>query len=285
MKPRYSLRGRLPLPLWALYRVLRTVLVASAFVGFWTGATLLAWSVLPLVALVARDRRLACQRLVARTFRFFHGYMRLLRLLDARLIGPRPELHGPVVFVANHATLVDVTAILAEVPRVCCVAKHSYSSSRFVGRLLSLCGFIDAGQTLSERSTAISDAVRKLEEGFHVLVFPEGSRSPDGSLRPFQRGAFEIACRARVPVVPLVLRCNPRALGREQRFWAQPDVCADLTIEVHESVEPANFEYRSRPMRKAVERRYHQRLELDGPSSPPDDGDEGGSGATSYSPR
>jgi 1-acyl-sn-glycerol-3-phosphate acyltransferase len=260
----YTLRARMPLPAWVAYRGIRTVLVASAFVFFWTGGTLLAWLVLPIVALVARDRRRACQRLVAQSWRLFHGYMRVLRLLEVRVVGGLPAYLADqrVVFVANHATLVDVTAITSRMPELCVVAKHVYASSRFVGRLLSLMGFIDAGTTVAERAAAVDEGVRRIEEGFHVLVFPEGQRSTDGSLGQFQRGAFEIACRAGVPVVPIVMRCRPPALRRGQRFWAQPDERALLTIELGEPVQPASFEHKSRRMKKAVEARYRSILGL-----------------------
>lgn len=264
--PLFSLRGRLPLPIWYLYRAVRTVLIASAFAGFWGGAVLLAWLVLPAVAVFAgRERRRACQRIVAGAFRVFHGYMSALRLVEVRVIGElrKDVLRTPVVFVANHTTLVDVTAIFSRVPDLCCVAKAGYASSPFVGRLLRLSGFIDTGTTVAERAASVDEAVRMLEQGFHVLVFPEGSRSPEGGLHRFHRGPFEIACRANVPVVPLVLRCNPSALRRGQRFWAQPDECALLTIEIDEPVDPGKFEHRSRRMRESMQVYYRSRLGLD----------------------
>jgi 1-acyl-sn-glycerol-3-phosphate acyltransferase len=259
----YALRGRLPLPIWGVYRAVRTVTVVGAFAGFWGGAVLLAWAVLPVLALVSRQPRRSCQRLVAWIFRnVFHGYLRAMRLVDARLVGEVPKA-GPVVFVANHTTLVDVTAIFSEVPNVACVAKGVYFSSPFVGRLLALCGFIGAGTRIEERAAVVDVAVRRLQEGSHVLVFPEGSRSPEGGVRRFQRGAFEIACRAKVPIVPLVLRCEPSALRKDQRVWQHPDTIARLTIEVDEPLEPAQFGFASRRMRTAVEELYKSRLGLE----------------------
>lgn len=258
--PVFSYEHRLPRPVWLAYRALRLVLVSSAFVWFWGGAFLLAWTVLPALALVARDPRRACQRVVRAAFRLFHGYMRVLRLIDARFVTELPRTSGPVVFVANHATLVDVTAIMSQLPDVCCVSKSVYASSRLVGRLLALSGFIDAGTSLTERAKSMDVAVQRLAEGSRVLVFPEGSRSPEGSMSEFRRGAFEIACRAKVPVVPLYLRCNPSALRKDQRVWQQPDTVAHLTIEVGEPIDPAEYGFRSRRMRDAVEAQFRARI-------------------------
>jgi 1-acyl-sn-glycerol-3-phosphate acyltransferase len=262
--PVYALRDRLPFPLWHLYRLMRTLLVASAFVGFWTGGTLLAWLVLPLVALGSRGREAtrACQRVVARSFRLFHGYMSVTRLMRVHLhsggVSNLPK--KPAVFVANHATLVDVTALFATIPDLCCVARAPFDRSPFVGRLLALAGFISAGRSVAERAACVDEAVQRLNEGFSVLVFPEGSRSPEGELHRFHRGPFEMACRANVPVIPLVLSCNPSALRKDQRSWAQPDTCAELTIDVEEPRLPAEFGQRSRRMREAIEASYRSRL-------------------------
>lgn len=256
--PLHAYRERLPYPVWILYRAMRTVAVASAFAGFWTGGVLLSLVVFPVLALLAKDPVRACQRVLRASFRLFHGYMRLLRLFDAKPF--RLELARPCVIVANHTTLVDVTAILSQVPDVCCVAKDGLAQNRLLGGLFRLAGFLPAGGSLVERSAMMSEAKAKLAAGFHVLVFPEGTRSPERSLLPFHRGAFEIACQSDVPVVPLLLRCDPSALRKNQRFWQQPDTCANLTIEVDPPVLPAAYEKKSRTMRRDVESHYRSRL-------------------------
>ena len=162
--------------------------------------------------------------------------------------------------MANHTTLVNVTAILTRFPHVCAFAKTRYAESAFVGRLLRLAGFISAGSDLDGRSRALALAERRLAQGFDVLVFPEGTRSPPGGLLPFHRGAFEVACRADIPVVPLVSRCVPSALTRDRRFWDHPDTIAVLTIGPQALVEPRDHGGRSRALRAHVESVYRQDL-------------------------
>jgi 1-acyl-sn-glycerol-3-phosphate acyltransferase len=241
--------------------------VTSAFVGFWGGAFLLAWLVLPCVSLFQRDevRRIrTCQRVVSRSFRVFHAYMRALDLLDARVSGeiPRRPAGGPVVLVANHTTLVDVTAVLARFPHACALAKAKYTDNPLVGRLLRLAGFISAGYDMASRAAALRLACQRLRQGFDVLVFPEGTRSPPGGLLPFQRGAFEIACRADAPVVTLLSRCEPSALTRDRAFWDQPDTMARLTIAPRAIIEPRDHRGHSRILRAHVESVYRQELDV-----------------------
>ena len=236
----------------------RVTMVVSAFAWFWGGAFLLSWFVLPVVALfggwtrVSRVR--ACQSVVHGSFRVFHGYMRVLGLLDARVTGeiPRRRAGGAVVLVCNHTTLVDVTAILAAYPHTSAFAKGPYVGSVVVGPLLRMAGYIPG------TTGALFTALDRLRDGFDVLIFPEGTRSPPGGLNPFQRGAFEIACRADVPVVLLFSTCRPSALTKDRAFWNQPDEAAILTISPTILVEPRDFGMDSRALMSHVEGAYKQ---------------------------
>jgi 1-acyl-sn-glycerol-3-phosphate acyltransferase len=255
----------------SLKRGLRIVLISSAFAGFWGGAFLFAWAVLPLVYLFGGRTRVtrtrACQRLVAGAFRVFHGYMRMLNLLEKRVTGeiPRRADGGPVVIIVNHTTLVDSTAIMSAFPHVTTLAKPSIAENFFVGRLLRLCGHISAGSDPVSRGLAMMSMVERLKEGFDVLVFPEGTRSPPGGINPFQRGAFEIACRANVPIVFLKSHCAPSCLTKDRAFWNQPDSLAVLSIEPFRMVEPADFAENSRTLKAHAESAYKEELGLSGP--------------------
>ena len=52
---------------------------------------------------------------------------------------------------------------------------------------------------------AMNDAARKIREGMSVVIFPEGSRSPDGSIQPFKKGGFTLAIKSKVPIVPIAI--------------------------------------------------------------------------------
>ena len=180
----------------------------------------------------------ACQRIVRGAFGWFHGYMRTLALLDAEVIGSLPESAPPAVLVANHPTLVDVTAILAHVDGVCCVVKTSLVRNVFMGRLLRMCGHIDGGDGSAMSGAAVLQvALDRLARGQSILVFPEGTRSPPGGMHAFKRGAFEVAARAGVGVRPLFLTCNPPALSKGLPFWRQPSQVARLRIHPASLVE------------------------------------------------
>ena len=76
----------------------------------------------------------------------------------------------------------------------------------------------------------MAEALERLRDGMPVLIFPEGTRSPEGGLRAFKRGAFEIAYRAGVPIVPLFIRCQPPVLSKEAPWYRAPRIPPRYTI-------------------------------------------------------
>jgi 1-acyl-sn-glycerol-3-phosphate acyltransferase len=259
-----STRAALAHSFSSLPRIWRTLKVVSAFFWFWFFAVLLAGTVFPWIALVGRDsqrRMRRAQKLIARAFGLFHSYMRWLGLIERRLVGEieRPASR-PVIFVANHTTLIDVTAIMSLVPHVCCLAKSAFASSLVLGRPFRLCGFIGSGTDLRSRGLALQEAETRLREGFDLLVFPEGTRSPPGGLLPFHRGAFVLACRTGAPIVPLLMHCAPSALTKDRPFFYQPEGLAQLSIEPMSPCFPEAHEMDASRLRDHVIAEYQARI-------------------------
>lgn len=257
--PLYPFKAVLPAPIYWLYRALRTVVVALAFLGFWLGCVLVGWLWLPLVVLWPGSREVKMRRAlgtVKRGFRFFHWWMRVLRLYHrvTTLTAVRPNgeaARSPVVLIANHPTIADTTSIVSLFPNVVAVAAVGFANNPLIGRLLRICGFVPVG------SRMIQECEERLRMGLDVLIFPEGTRSPFGrGLQPFQRGAFELAARAKVPVVVLKLVCSPPALAKRLPIWKHPDRMPVLTIEAIETIYPADSDLDSRAWARTIEQRY-----------------------------
>ncbi|MGI8784532.1 MAG: lysophospholipid acyltransferase family protein [Acidobacteriota bacterium] len=142
--------------------------------------------------------------------------------LGLRLAGIRVRTHGlekvdpakSYVFMANHQSHTDAPALVTHIPRqLRALLKKELGRIPILGRAMRLANFIfiDRGNRDSGR-IAVESGARALQAGFSFMVFPEGTRSSDGTLGPFKSGSFVMAILAGVPVVPITL------VGSRQRL-------------------------------------------------------------------
>jgi 1-acyl-sn-glycerol-3-phosphate acyltransferase len=115
--------------------------------------------------------------------------------------------NGRYVFVGNHASFMDIPAILARLPyQFRFFAKKGLFRIPFLGTHLRRAGHVEVDRSSARASLKSMSAGARMigERGVSVLLFPEGGRSPHG-LREFKEGAAYIAIKAGVPAVPVVL--------------------------------------------------------------------------------
>jgi putative phosphoserine phosphatase/1-acylglycerol-3-phosphate O-acyltransferase len=134
-----------------------------------------------------------------------------------KLIVEGPEhlwSHRPAVFIFNHRSAIDLL-IAARLLREDAVgiAKKEVKRQPLIGPALSYAGavFIDR-ENVRDPKTALQPAVDALDEGRSVVIAPEGTRSRNGRLGEFKRGAFHMARQAGVPIVPIVIHNAEDAL-------------------------------------------------------------------------
>ena len=113
----------------------------------------------------------------------------------------------PAVYMSNHQSVFDISAIIATLPvdwRF--VAKRELVWIPFFGWALALGDQIIVDRKDREASVrSLARAAERVRAGANVIIFPEGTRSPDGSLREFKSGGFHLALQAGVPIVPIAV--------------------------------------------------------------------------------
>ena len=123
---------------------------------------------------------------------------------------------GVCVFASNHASNIDPVALVPNIPRrVALLAKKEVFSVPILSKALHLARLVPVDRADREAAAESVDiAVEYLKEGLSFLVYPEGTRSPDGHLLPFKKGTFVMAIRAGVPVVPVSLAGTQRLMRK-----------------------------------------------------------------------
>jgi len=220
------------------WRVLRT---GVAFVTFGVGAIVVAGIVWPLRLLpeqTSARREVAVQRVVRAAFRLFAWWMRRLGLIRVAWIGAEGlRARAPRLVVANHPTLIDVVLLLAQLPQADCVVKTAARRNPFMRSIVTGAGYLG-----NDHGDALVDAcAERIARGRSVVLFPEGTRSPRGGLRRFQRGAAHIALKSGCPIVPVVITCRPPILLKGQPWHDVADRRACFVLRVGKPIDPAQY--------------------------------------------
>ena len=150
-----------------------------------------------------------------RNGRMQHGFARFWSWLILKTIfSPvtvvgldRVDTSRPHVYAVNHASAMDIPVLYVHLPfQFRIMAKKELFRYPFVGWHLKRSGQIRVDQQNPMASIGdLKSAVKTLKAGMPVVIFPEGGRTPNGQIKPFLPGAFFLAVRAQVDIVPLAL--------------------------------------------------------------------------------
>jgi 1-acyl-sn-glycerol-3-phosphate acyltransferase len=197
-----------------------------------------------------------------------------------RLVGIRVRVTGreripakACLFVANHTSTADAPAVVGAIPRrVAILLKESLYKYPIAGQAFTLAGFVPVNR--SDRESAIlsvEKATASLRAGQSFLIYPEGTRSPDGRLQSFKKGAVVMAIKADVPIVPVACSGAHRVM-RKRSLRIHP---GEILVEFLEPIEVSKYSFDERD---ELNDRVHDAMAA---GLPPDQRPVGFPGATS----
>jgi 1-acyl-sn-glycerol-3-phosphate acyltransferase len=166
----------------------------------------------------------------------------------------------PHVYAVNHASALDIPVLYVYLPfQFRIVFKKELLAYPVVGWQLKRSGQVCIDQQKPTNSiAAIRSAVKSLKAGMPLVIYPEGGRTPDGEIKPFLPGAFFLAIKAQVDIVPVALVGTYELLPMNTYHIK----CRPLEMRVGEPISTAGMTMRdleavSEKVRKAMEDLYY----------------------------
>jgi 1-acyl-sn-glycerol-3-phosphate acyltransferase len=167
----------------------------------------------------------------------------------------------PHVYAANHASAMDIPVLYVNLPFQFRIAfKKELLSYPVVGWQLKRSGQICIDQQNPSHSiSSIRAALKGLQKGLPLVIFPEGGRTPDGEIKPFLPGAFFLAIKAQVDIVPIALVGTYELLPMNTYHIK----CRPLQMRVGDPISTSGLTIRDLPalsakVQKAVEDLYYR---------------------------
>lgn len=170
------------------------------------------------------------------------------------------DMSKPHVYAVNHASAMDIPVLYVYLPfQFRIVFKKDLLAYPVVGWQLKRSGQVCIDQQKPTNSiAAIRSAVKSLKAGMPLVIFPEGGRTPDGEIKPFLPGAFFLAIKAQVDIVPVALIGTYELLPMDTYHIK----CRPLEVRVGEPISTVGLTMRdmeavSARVKKAMEDLYY----------------------------
>ncbi len=192
-------------------------------------------------------------------YRWGMGTMRL----GVRAAGIRVRVLGlenfpaqPCIVMSNHVSNLDPPVLLPAIPgKASVMLKQSLMKIPLLGTAMRMGKFVPVarGHSREDAVRSVAAAADALRAGLHLVVFPEGTRSPDGKLLPFRKGAFILSTETGAPIVPVVIRGTAQMMTRGSLRIAP----GEAVVHFLPAVRPENFGSRDAllsAVREAMER-------------------------------
>jgi 1-acyl-sn-glycerol-3-phosphate acyltransferase len=185
------------------------------------------------------------------------GVMFFVRAVGVRVRvkGKEKIPEGVCVFVANHTSSADAPAVVGAIPRrIAVLLKESLFKWPIVGQAFTLAHFIPVKREAREAAIASVDrAAEAMRAGQSFLIYPEGTRSADGRLQEFKKGAVVLGIKAGVPIVPVLCSGAHRVMAKRSMV-IRP---GEIVVEFLEPIDAAEYTLEERD---ALRRRVHDAM-------------------------
>jgi 1-acyl-sn-glycerol-3-phosphate acyltransferase len=172
--------------------------------------------------------------------RFWGKYILFVSGIRVKVKGiSNVDTQKPCIFMSNHQGNFDIPVLLGCLPfQFRWLAKAELFRIPLFGRAMRGCGYISIDRfNRSSAFESLDRAAETIRNGVNVMIFPEGTRSLDGKIRPFKKGGFVLTVDAGVPIIPIVIH-GTYSIMPKNRLLIRPGT---VILEVLEPVQTSGY--------------------------------------------
>lgn len=198
--------------------------------------------------------------------KFMHSVLMSYPSIRRKIVNTSNErFDKPAVIIANHSSFLDILAVGLLSPKIIFLVSDWVYNSPVFGKGVRLAGFYPVS---SGMDNGVDHLRTKVKEGFSVMVFPEGTRSEDNSIKRFHKGAFYLAEQLHLDIVPIVIHGYSEVCPKGDFILNG----GNTTTAILHRISPDNFDFgnnvaeRTKKISVFFKQEYRKmRLDLEGP--------------------
>lgn len=175
----------------------------------------------------------------------------------------REDFSEPAVIISNHQSLIETPSFLRLYPKIIILTNEWVWNSPLFGPVARMASFYNAERGID----GILDQLKeKVNEGYSILIFPEGHRYSDNRIHRFHRGAFYLAEKLKIDILPILVFGSGEFLGKGE-FWGRP---SGLRMKIlkrvgfYDQTMGSGYLERSKCFRRFYSREYATFMEQEG---------------------
>jgi 1-acyl-sn-glycerol-3-phosphate acyltransferase len=214
--------------------------------------TCAGWFMFTFGGRTAENRKRKYHSLLHRTARFVICHIPQVKTTYRNL--PGETFDKPGVIICNHQSHIDLMCIMMLTPKLIILTNDWVWRSPFYGRMIRYADFYPVSNGLADLTGRLQEAVKR---GYSIVVFPEGTRSEDCSVRRFHRGAFYLAEQLQLDIIPVILHGAGHVLPKNELMLRK----GRIHIQVMPRITPADDRFRKDCSPRSVDMRRYYRVE------------------------
>ncbi len=221
-------RNRFP---WTLWGFIKSSFAFSYFIGWSVTFTIIAW-IFALFNIKERGKLIyhtliskVCRRLVY-----------IMINVKKKIINPQQEkFKTPAIIIANHQSSLDILPLIMLHPKLLMITNNRIWNSPLFGKVIRMADYFPAEQI----ETDLSLVEDRIKNGYSVIIFPEGTRAVDGVIKRFHKGAFYLAEKLNVDILPIMIHGTDYTLTKQDQLLKD----GQLTVKILPRIKPDDKTY------------------------------------------